>query len=493
MQSGRPKHHKEDSVPDAKKKEDTARNKKQQTASRANRSEAQKEEDRASNAMGMAALRGDENHRLKENNRERLRKKDWRKVPKNWEKEKTCQNERRADGTSDLDKIKDLTRGDLTTRLWKRPGFDWHTENHEQHWQAAVMKLYLCAGIGWDEEFRWEVAFIHVYNRLESKIKTSESAIERVKEIQEQCERGEISKEEKLARFVFIAYDAGGKEERDEMESVLKNIFGLTKVGRLLLCMQLPEGHGDRAKCQSDLAGWFKDDVAFGQMEELCCTFVPRHTEVIGVLRPKLHKLCSLHFVAIECKVPFDQVCIQPFENKHREEAIEYQRANAERPLLLGVLPFEEAFLEWFVEKGPDDLIALKEKFEKLYLEEKKERMKKLADTHIKVTMPHCMLKGQDKDLTLLEDLREKQAMMGNLVGLKLNVPQHVLFGQDKNLVLLEDLRGEAGGDGQHDWNPVEGARTLVQEAKHGQTMEFIHETVEVHRHRCRLAQCKRQ
>jgi hypothetical protein len=66
--------------------------------------------------------------------------------------------------------------------------------------------------------------------------------------------------------------------------------------------------------------------------------------------------------------------------------------------------------------------------------------MKKLADTHIKVTMPHCMLRGQDKYLTLLEDLREKQAMMSNLVGLKLNVPQHVLFGQDKNLVLLEDL-----------------------------------------------------
>ena len=390
--------------------------------------------------MGMAALRGDENHRLKENNRERLRKKDWRKVPKNWEKEKACQNERRADGTSDLDKIKDLTRGDLSTRLWKRPGFDWHTENHEQHWQAAVCKLYLCAGIGWNEDFHWEVAFIHVYNRLVKRLETSKAAIVRVKELQEQCEHGEISKEEKLARFVFIAYDAGGKEERDEMESVLKNNFGLTKVGRLLLCMQLPEGHGDRAKCQSDLAGWFKDDVAFGQMEELFCTFVPRHTKVIGVLRPKLHKLCSLHWMAIECKVPFVQVCIQPFENKHREEAIEYQRANAEGPLLLGVLPFEEAFLEWFVEKGPDDLVALKEKFEKLYLEEKKERMKKLADTHIKVTVPHFMLKGQDKDLTLLEDLKGKQIFMNQWVGLKLNVPQHVLFGQDKNLVLLEDL-----------------------------------------------------
>ena len=102
----------------AKKEEDKARNKQQQTSSRANRSEAQKEEDRASNAMGMAALRGDENHRLKENERERLRKKDWRKVPKNRKKEKACLNERRADGTSDLDKIKDLTRGDLSTRLW---------------------------------------------------------------------------------------------------------------------------------------------------------------------------------------------------------------------------------------------------------------------------------------------------------------------------------------------------------------------------------------
>ena len=121
-----------------KKKEDTDRNKQQHTASRANRSEAKKEEDRASNAMGMAALRGDENHRLKENNRERLRKKDWRKVPKNWEKEKTCQNERRADGTSDLDKIKDLTRGDLTTRLWKRPGFDapsWWGEARRRAWE----------------------------------------------------------------------------------------------------------------------------------------------------------------------------------------------------------------------------------------------------------------------------------------------------------------------------------------------------------------------
>ena len=121
-----------------KKKEDTARNKKQQAASRANRSEAQKEEDRASNAMGMAALRGDENHRLKENNRERLRKKDWRKVPKNRKKEKACLNERRADGTSDLDKIKDLTRGDLTTRLWKRPGFDapsWWGEARRRAWE----------------------------------------------------------------------------------------------------------------------------------------------------------------------------------------------------------------------------------------------------------------------------------------------------------------------------------------------------------------------
>ena len=75
---------------------------------------------------------------------------------------------------------------------------------------------------------------------------TSKAAIVRVNELQEQCEHGEISKEEKLARFVFDTFDNGSKEERDEMESVLKNNFGLTKVGRLLLCMQLPEGHGDR-------------------------------------------------------------------------------------------------------------------------------------------------------------------------------------------------------------------------------------------------------
>ena len=88
---------------------------------------------------------------------------------------------------------------------------------------------------------------------------------------QEQCEHGEISKEEKLARFVFDTFDNGSKEERDEMESVLKNNFGLTKVGRLLLCMQLPEGHGDRAKCQSDLAGWFKEyDVATPRLLLAC-------------------------------------------------------------------------------------------------------------------------------------------------------------------------------------------------------------------------------
>ena len=181
---------------DAKKEEDTARNTEHKTSSRKTRSEAKKEEDRASNAMGMAVLRGDENHRLKENERERLRKVDWRKVPKNCKKEKARKSERRADATSDLNKIKDLTRGDLTTRLWKRPGFDWHTENHEQHWQAAVMKLYLCAGIGWDEEFRWEVAFIHVYNRLE---KTSKAALKQEEkfycqfnELNEQLMRGEI-------------------------------------------------------------------------------------------------------------------------------------------------------------------------------------------------------------------------------------------------------------------------------------------------------------
>jgi hypothetical protein len=196
---------------DAKKEEDTARNTEHKTSSRKTRSEAKKEEDRASNAMGMAALRGDENHRLKENERERLRKTDWRKVPENCEKEKARKNERRADGTSDLDKIKDLTRGDLTTRLWKRPGFDWHTENHEQHWQAALCKLYLCAGIGWNED---------------------KAAIVRVKELQEQCEHGEISKEEKLARFVFDTFDNGSKEEIDEMERVLKNIFGTSKVGQ---------------------------------------------------------------------------------------------------------------------------------------------------------------------------------------------------------------------------------------------------------------------
>ena len=184
---------------DAKKEEDTARNTEHKTSSRKTRSEAKKEEDRASNAMGMAVLRGDENHRLKENERERLRKVDWRKVPKNCKKEKARKSERRADATSDLNKIKDLTRGDLSTPVWKRPGFDWHTENHEQHWQAAVMKLYLCAGIGWDEEFRWEVAFIHVYNRLVKKLETSKAALKqeekfycRFNELNEQLMRGEI-------------------------------------------------------------------------------------------------------------------------------------------------------------------------------------------------------------------------------------------------------------------------------------------------------------
>jgi hypothetical protein len=53
---------------------------------------------------------------------------------------------------------------------------------------------------------------------LTSKIETSKAAIVRVKELQEQCEHGEISKEEKLARFVFDTFDNGSKEEIDEME-----------------------------------------------------------------------------------------------------------------------------------------------------------------------------------------------------------------------------------------------------------------------------------
>ena len=62
--------------------------------------------------MRMAVLRAaDKNHRLKENDRERLRKADWRKVPKNCEKARN--NERRADITSD-NKIKDFDRDDLS-------------------------------------------------------------------------------------------------------------------------------------------------------------------------------------------------------------------------------------------------------------------------------------------------------------------------------------------------------------------------------------------
>ena len=84
--------------------------------------------------------------------------------------EKEEKNKRRRDQQRavrvNTDHIADLTQGNVRTPKWKVPGKDFHVEGHTSHPEAAMLLLYLSAGIGWNDECKWCVAFIHVYDRL---------------------------------------------------------------------------------------------------------------------------------------------------------------------------------------------------------------------------------------------------------------------------------------------------------------------------------------
>ena len=89
----------------------------------------------------------------------------------------------------------------------------------------------------------------------------------------------------------------------------------------------------------------------------------------------------------------------------------------------LQVLPFEEAFLEWFVREGPTCVEALKDESERLDLEEKRAKMEGLIGIKL-WSVPHYVLKGQDKNLNELADLEERREVMRNMIGVKLRVPK---------------------------------------------------------------------
>ena len=293
---------------------DRALNTEQVSAHRVTRSQAKVVADRARDACRREQARANrteeevvEDRKLNTAQRDNLRKKE---SPD----EKKEKNKRRRDQQSAIrmntNHIADLTRGNVRTPKWKVPGKDFHVDGHTSHPEAAMLLLYLSAGIGWNDECKWCIAFIHVYDRL------------------------------KVA------------------------------------------GDWDR-----------------------------------------LHRLCSLMFVGLERKIAFNQIAAQPFDTKQLKQATEYQRVNADLPLQLQVLPFEEAFLEWFVREGPTCVEALKDESERLDLEEKRAKMEGLIGIKL-WSVPHCVLKGQDKNLHELADLEERREVMRNTVGVKLRVPQ---------------------------------------------------------------------
>ena len=271
---------------------DRARDAGRKEQARANRTEEQVVEDRAINTAQRKELRKNRPPAQVEEDRER----------------DACRKRAMRVNTNH---IADLTRGNVRTPKWKVPGKDFHVDGHTSHPEAAMLLLYLSAGIGWNDECKWCIAFIHVYDRL------------------------------KVA------------------------------------------GDWDR-----------------------------------------LHRLCSLMFVGLERKIAFNQIAAQPFDTKQLKQATEHQRVNADLPLQLQVLPFEEAFLEWFVREGPACVEALKDESERLDLEEKRAKMEGLIGIKL-WSVPHCVLKGQDKNLHELADLEERREVMRNTVGTKLQVPQY--------------------------------------------------------------------
>jgi len=261
------------------------------------------------------------------------------------------------------------------------------------------------------------------------------AARDRVKELRDQHERGNTDKWEFVAGSSIAFWGVGSRDEREETRSALLHILGLPKMTQFENNMKQSESSADRSKHQGELANWLKHPCSnssrIPRLQEHLNKRDAENNKRIDVSLPNLHKLCSLHCLALERKVTFVQIATQPFEDEDREAAVKHQSDNAGPPLLLGVLPWEEAFLEWFVEKGPnpDNLDALKKKSEELDLEEKENMMKALAhrsapDTRIKVRVPCDVLHGQDKDLVSLADLKEKREVMENMRGLQLNVPE---------------------------------------------------------------------
>ena len=168
------------------KKKAPKSNAERMASSRANRTQAQKNKDTDRNTDRMAVLRSNKAYRDKENKRKaESQRQQYQEDPVHRERVLACKTKWNKVVTSNVNIIKDVTRGDLNTPLWKRPGIDYHTEDFEQHWQAALHNLYLNANIGWDIEFKWDLAFIHMYDRMMNEIAKMMAARERVKELRD--------------------------------------------------------------------------------------------------------------------------------------------------------------------------------------------------------------------------------------------------------------------------------------------------------------------
>ena len=311
-------------------------------SSRANRTQAQKNKDTDRNTDRMAVLRSNKAYRDKENNREKERKSKQRQEdPEHWERVLACKTKWNKVVTSNVNIIKDVTRGDLNTPLWKRPGIDYHTEDFEQHWQAALHNLYLNSNIGWDIEFRWDLAFIHKYDRMMNEIKKMMAARDRVKELRDQYKRGDTDKWKFVAGSLIGFRDVGSRDEKEETRSELLHILGLSKMTQFENNMKQSESSADRSKHQGELANWLKhsNSSRIPRLQEHLNKRDAENNKRIDVSLPNLHKLCSLHCLALERKVTFVQIATQPFEDKDREAAVQHQSNNAGPPLLLDVLP----------------------------------------------------------------------------------------------------------------------------------------------------------
>ena len=142
---------------------DRALNTEQKSAHRVTRSQAKVVADRARNAGWMEQARATRSQAkvvadraLNTDQRTKLREKE---SPD----EKEEKNKRRRDQQKavrvNTDHIADLTRGNVRTPKWKVPGKDFHVDGHTSHPEAAMLLLYLSAGIGWNDPPRLLLEF----------------------------------------------------------------------------------------------------------------------------------------------------------------------------------------------------------------------------------------------------------------------------------------------------------------------------------------------